>query len=106
MDCASPPRTEPTRATVDDRGAQRVCDPDCAFKKSTHRFYGIRQGENGRMEPLTDSPAIPEGLDEQNAAIARRAYEISQSDAAGSPEENWWRAAAEINAREEATTSG
>jgi hypothetical protein len=43
-----------------------------------------------------------EGLDDLNAAIAQRAYEISLGNDAGSPEENWWRAAAEINARAEA----
>jgi hypothetical protein len=44
-------------------------------------------------------------LDAQNAAIARRAYEISLSDSSGTPEENWWRAAAEINQRTPRETS-
>jgi hypothetical protein len=38
--------------------------------------------------------------DDLNDAIARRAYEISLGDDAGTPEENWWRAAAEINGRD------
>jgi hypothetical protein len=44
-------------------------------------------------------------LEERNAAIARRAYEISLGSDAGTPEENWWRAAAEINARSDAEAS-
>ncbi len=31
--------------------------------------------------------------------IARRAYEISQSPSAGTPEENWYRAERELRAR-------
>jgi hypothetical protein len=56
------------------------------------------------MERVDDqsAAAVPDGLDEHNAAIARRAYEISQSSDAASPEENWWRAAAEINSRQDA----
>ena len=41
----------------------------------------------------TDPPA-PDGVDEQ--AIRRRAYEISQSEDAGTPEENWARAEREL----------
>jgi hypothetical protein len=54
------------------------------------------------METADETPA---DLDAQIAAIARRAYEISQSDNSGTPEENWWRAAAEINGRQKTEAS-
>jgi hypothetical protein len=53
------------------------------------------------METADDTPNIPDEPDAQNAAIARRAYEISQGEDSGTPEENWWRAAQEINDRQE-----
>jgi hypothetical protein len=47
-----------------------------------------------------DKPAVPaehEGAGEvSEEAIARRAYEISQREDAGTPEENWRRAEAEL----------
>jgi hypothetical protein len=59
------------------------------------------------VETADQQEVQTDGLDDLNAAIAQRAYEISQGKDAGSPEENWWRAAAEINERREAeTTSG
>ena len=42
-------------------------------------------------------PVARGDIDERNAEIARRAYEISLGDDAGTPEENWWRAAAEVD---------
>jgi hypothetical protein len=39
---------------------------------------------------------------EMSNAIARRAYEISQADDAGTPEENWSRAESELGAPQEA----
>jgi hypothetical protein len=47
------------------------------------------QGEELKQGNTEDGP-----LDEE--AVARRAYEISQSDEAGTPEENWARAEREL----------
>lgn len=47
---------------------------------------------------------VPQGDErdeaEQRALIERRAYEISQSDEAGTPDENWERAEREVGANE------
>jgi hypothetical protein len=45
---------------------------------------------------MTGRPSRREITQDQ---IARRAYEISQSPNAGSPEENWYRAERELRAR-------
>ena len=47
------------------------------------------------VEPEVDEPGFDEpGFDEE--ACRQRAYEISQSEDAGTPEENWIRAEAEL----------
>ena len=45
---------------------------------------------------MTARPSRREVTQDQ---IARRAYEISQSSSAGTPEENWYRAERELRAR-------
>jgi hypothetical protein len=54
--------------------------------------------ENDTRDAANES--VTDGESDVNAEIARRAYEISQGDDSGTPEENWWRAAAEINSRQ------
>jgi hypothetical protein len=44
--------------------------------------------------PATDAPVKDEGLHDD--AVRRLAYEISQSQDAGTPEENWERAEREL----------
>jgi len=52
------------------------------------------QNAEGASEAAEDGPSHQD-------AIKRRAYEISQSDDAGTPEENWHRAESELGGRTE-----
>ena len=50
-------------------------------------------------EMTTTATARPTRREVTQEQIARRAYEISQSPTAGTPEENWYRAERELRAR-------
>jgi hypothetical protein len=46
---------------------------------------------------MTDLPGAETAGDDREERIRRRAYEISQQEDAGSPEENWQRAERELD---------
>jgi hypothetical protein len=51
---------------------------------------------------MTDIPTTPDPSqdDDREERIRRRAYELSQQEDAGTPEENWQRAERELTERE------
>jgi hypothetical protein len=51
---------------------------------------------------MTDIPTTPDPSqgDDREERIRRRAYELSQQEDAGTPEENWQRAERELEERE------
>ena len=58
--------------------------------------------ETDTETPTTDTATMTARVSRREVThdqIARRAYEISQSANAGSPEENWYRAERELRAR-------
>ena len=62
----------------------------------TERNLVGKHGDPTEQAPMSDSDAIT------NDQIAARAYEISQSEDAGSDEDNWLRAERELRSEQEA----
>lgn len=58
--------------------------------------------ETSEVPTMTDIPTTPDPSqdDDREERIRRRAYELSQQEDAGTPEENWQRAERELTERE------
>ena len=54
------------------------------------------QNDASTREPAPGGPASMAGRDDQDEAVRRRAYELSQSEDSGTDEENWLRAEQEL----------
>lgn len=57
-------------------------------------------------QKVDQQDAVVDGAQPDEEAIRDRAYEISQRPDAGSPEDNWDRAIAELRAEQESSVGG